>query len=152
MPQIRKFEQDAIVDSTISTIVSDKSEVIATLEATPEYVGIQNDYDKIADLKAQVKILEEDLRNSVSEIKIKVADFNSNVLNANLVYEVKYNDYCYNSSQALQIEADVSSYGKARDVISNEVAIALLPKDAVNDINSIIESIADKFKIGLNSI
>ena len=29
MPQIRKFEQDAIVDSTISTIVSDKSEVIA---------------------------------------------------------------------------------------------------------------------------
>ena len=149
MPQIRKFEQDAIVDSTISTIVSDKSEVIATLEATPEYVGIQNDYDKIADLKAQVKILEEDLRNSVSEIKIKVADFNSNVLNANLVYEVKYNDYCYNSSQALQIEADVSSYGKARDVISNEVAIALLPKDAVNDINSIIERIADKFRIVL---
>ena len=30
-----------------------------------------------------------------------------------------------------------------------EIAIALLPKDAVNDINSIIERIADKFRIVL---
>jgi len=145
--QLRKFEQDAVVDKTLTSIVQNKDAVIARIKATPEYVGIQNDYDKIADLKAQVKTLEEDLRNSVSEIRTKVEDFNSNVLNANLVYEVKYNDYRYDTNQALQIEVDVSSYGKARDVISNEVAIALLPKDAVNDVDSIITRIADSFKI-----
>ena len=76
MPQIRKFEQDAIVDSTISTIVSDKSEVIATLEATPEYTGIKQRFDSIQDLKKQSKALDDKASLERKELESAVEAFN----------------------------------------------------------------------------
>jgi protein subunit release factor A len=151
MPQIRKFEQDAIVDSTISTIVSDKSEVIATLKATPEYTGIKQRFDSIKDLKKQSKALDDKADFERKELESAVEVFNEDVLNSNPIYKLEYSKY-YRGDCGLSFNTDTSSYSGIRTTIQNEIAIALLPKDAVNDINSIIERIADKFKIELNSI
>ena len=152
MPQIRKFEQDAIVDSTISTIVSDKSEVIATLEATPEYTGIKQRFDSIKDLKKQSKALDDKASLETKELESAVEAFNEDVLNSNPIYKLEYNTYSYRGDCGLSFNTDTSSYSGIRTAIQNDIAIALLPKDAVNDINSIIERIADKFKIELNSV
>ena len=151
MPQIRKFEQDAIVDSTISTIVSDKSEVIATLEATPEYTGIKQRFDSIKDLKKQSKALDDKASLETKELESAVEAFNEDVLNSNPIYKLEYNTY-YRGNDGLSFNTDTSSYSGIRTAIQNDIAIALLPKDAVNNINSIIERIADKFKIELNSV
>ena len=152
MPQIRKFEQDAIVDSTISTIVSDKSEVIATLKATPEYTGIKQRFDSIKDLKKQSKALDDKADFERKELESAVEAFNEDVLNSNPIYKLEYNRYSYQGETGLQFNTSTSSYGNAGQSIQNEIAIALLPRDAVNYINSIIERIADKFKIKLNSV
>ena len=151
MPQIRKFEQDAIVDSTISTIVSDKSEVIATLKATPEYTGIKQRFDSIKDLKKQSKALDDKASLETKELESAVKAFNEDVLNSNPIYKLEYNTY-YRGDCGLSFNTDTSSYSGIRTAIQNDIAIALLPKDAVNNINSIIERIADKFKIELNSV
>ena len=151
MPQIRKFEQDAIVDSTISTIVSDKSEVIATLEATPEYTGIKQRFDSIKDLKKQSKALDDKASLETKELESAVEAFNEDMLNSNPIYKLEYSKY-YRGDDGLSFNTDTSSYSGIRTTIQNEIAIALLPKDAVNNINSIIERIADKFKIELNSV
>ena len=151
MPQIRKFEQDAIVDSTISTIVSDKSEVIATLEATPEYTGIKQRFDSIKDLKKQSKALDDKADFETKELESAVEVFNEDVLNSNPIYKLEYNTY-YRGNDGLSFNTDTSSYSGIRTAIQNDIAIALLPKDAVNNINSIIERIADKFRIELDSI
>jgi len=151
MPQIRKFEQDAIVDSTISTIVSDKSEVIATLEATPEYTGIKQRFGSIKDLKKQSKALDDKASLETKELESAVKAFNEDVLNSNPIYKLEYNTY-YRGDDGLSFNTDTSSYSGIRTAIQNDIAIALLPKDAVNDINNIIERIADKFKIELNSL
>ena len=152
MPQIRKFEQDAIVDSTISTIVSDKSEVIATLEATPEYTGIKQRFGSIKDLKKQSKALDDKASLETKELESAVEAFNEDVLNSNPIYKLEYNTYSYRGDCGLSFNTDTSSYSGIRTAIQNDIAIALLPKDAVNNINSIIERIADKFKIELNSL
>ena len=138
MPQIRKFEQDAIVDSTISTIVSDKSEVIATLEATPEYTGIKQRFDSIQDLKKQSKALDDKASLERKELESAVEAFNEDVLNSNPIYKLEYNRYSYQGETGLKFNTECSNYSKAGQAIQNEIAIALLPKDAVNDINSII--------------
>ena len=149
MPQIRKFEQDAIVDSTISTIIADKDETIKQLKATKEYRHIENKLANLVDLKEQNKILERSIRDEKDNIEDVVKYFNTNVLNSNPIYKLEFDSWRYSKSDGLSFNLEISSYGKAGKAIQNEIAIALLPKDAVNDINSIIERIADKFRIDL---
>ena len=151
MPQIRKFEQDAIVDTTLATIIADRDEVIATLKATPEYTGIKQRFDSIKDLKKQSKALDDKASLETKELESAVEVFNEDVLNSNPIYKLEYNTY-YRGADGLSFNTDTSSYSGIRTAIQNEIAIALLPKDAVNDINSIIERIADKFRIELDSI
>ena len=126
MPQIRKFEQDAIVDSTISTIVSDKSEVIATLKATPEYTGIKQRFDSIKDLKKQSKALDDKASLETKELESAVKVFNEDVLNSNPIYKLEYNEYSYHGELGLKFNTSTSSYGNAGQSIQNEIAIKLL--------------------------
>jgi len=149
MPQIRKFEQDAIVDTTLATIIADRDEVIAKLKLTPEYLGIQQRLNSIKDLNKQSKALEDKASSERKELANIVETFNEDVLNSNPIYKLEYNRYSYNGETGLQFNTECSNYSKAGQAIQNEIAIALLPKDAVNDINSIIERIANKFRIDL---
>ena len=75
--------------------------------------------------------------------------FNEDILNSNPIYKLEYNRYSYQGETGLKFNTECSNYSKAGQAIQNEIAIALLPKDAVNNINSIIERIANKFKIDL---
>ena len=149
MPQIRKFEQDAIVDTTLATIIADRDEVIATLKATPEYVGIKQRLDSIRDLNKQSKAIDDKVGFERKELESIVEAFNEDVLNSNPIYKLEYNRYSYQGETGLKFNTSTSSYGNAGQAIQNEIAIALLPRDAVNDINSIIERIANKFRIDL---
>ena len=149
MAQIRKFEQDAIVDSTIAHIISDKEDTIATLEATPEYAGITQLANTIIDLKKQKGILSYKSDSVEKELERAVEAFNEDVLSSSPIYKLEYNRYSYSGDVGLRFNADIGSYSTARIIISNDIAIALLPKDAVNDINSIIERISNKFRINL---
>lgn len=149
MAQIRKFEQDAIVDSTIAHIVSDKDDTVATLEATPEYAGLVQMANTIKDLKEQKEILCDKSNSVEKELENAVEAFNEDVLSSSPIYKLEYNRYSYQGELGLRFNTDISNYSNARTIIANDIAIALLPKDAVNDINSIIERISDKFRINL---
>ena len=149
MAQIRKFEQDAIVDTTLATIIADRDEVIAKLKLTPEYVGIEQRLNSIKDLNKQSKALDDKATSERQELESIVEAFNEDVLNSNPIYKLEYNRYSYHGETGLKFNAECSSYSKAGQAIQNEIAIALLPRDAVNDINSIIERIANKFRIDL---
>ena len=89
---------------------------------------------------------------TLSTIEDVVKYFNTNVLNSNPIYKLEFDSWRYSKSDGLSFNTDISSYSKTATIIQNEIAIALLPKDAVNDINSIIERIADKFRVELDSI
>ena len=62
---------------------------------------------------------------------------------------MKYNSACWRDNQSLVFNTDISNYSNIGNTIANEIAIALLPKDAVNDIESIIERIADNLRFDL---
>jgi len=87
MAQIRKFEQDAIVDSTIAHIVSDKDDTVATLEATPEYAGLVQMANTIKDLKKQREILCDKSTSVEKELENAVEAFNEDVLSSSPIYK-----------------------------------------------------------------
>ena len=149
MPQIRKFEQDAIVDTTLATIIADRDEVIAKLKLTPEYVGIQQRLDSIKDLNKQSKALDDKASLEKKELEKAVEVFNEDVLNSNPIYKLEFDSWRYSESDGLSFNTDISSYSKTATIIQNEIAIALLPKDAVDNIESIIKRIADNFRFDL---
>ena len=107
--------------------------------------------EELKDLKKQSKALDDKASLETKELESAVEAFNEDVLNSNPIYKLEYSKY-YRGDDGLSFNTDTSSYSGIRTTIQNEIAIALLPKDAVNNINSIIERIADKFKIELNSV
>ena len=152
MPQIRKFEQDAIVDKTLSSIVSNKEEVIAKLEATSEYKNIRIRFDNIEDFEKRSKVLEKEISDEKDKLKEEVKVFNKDVLKSSPVYKLEYHSACWRDDESLVFNTEIGTYSTAGTTIANEIAIALLPKDAINDITGIIESIANSFKIELDSV
>ena len=73
MAQIRKFEQDAIVNSTVATIIADKDDTVATLEATPEYAGLVQMANTIKELTIFVdkKIMMGHMKIFLYEMKVR---------------------------------------------------------------------------------
>ena len=149
MPQIRKFEQDAIVDKTLASCVSNKEEVIYQLEGTAKYRKIKDDFDNIEELKKQEKVLEKQISSEKDRLNNAVDAFNKDVLKSNPIYKLEYNSACWRANESLRFNSDIGSYSTIGNTIANEIAIALLPKDAVNDIESIIERIANNLRFDL---
>ena len=150
MPQLRKFEQDAIVNQTVEIIIKNKEEVITKLKLTPEYVGIKQRLNSIDDLQKQREALDKKARFEREEFEKAIEVFNEDVLNSNPIYKLEYNEYSYKHCQdakGLRFKTDINSYSGALTTIQDKIALALLPKEAVNDIDSIISKIADSFKI-----
>ena len=148
MPQLRKFEQDAIVNQTVEIIIENKEEVVATLKATPEYQGLQQKLNSIKDLRKQREALDKKARLEREEFEKAIEVFNEDVLNSNPIYKLEYNEYSYiKDAKGLSFKTDINADGGALTTIQDEIALALLPKEAVNDIDSIINKIADSFKL-----
>ena len=147
MPQLRKFEQDAIVNQTVAIIIENKEEVVATLKATPEYQGLQQRLNSIKDLRKQSEALDDKASLERKEFEKAIEVFNEDVLNSNPIYKLEYNEYSYQDVKGLRFKTDINSYSGALTTIQDKIALALLPKEAVNDIDSIINKIADSFKL-----
>jgi len=147
MPQLRKFEQDAIVNQTVAIIIENKEEVVATLKATPEYQGLQQRLNSIKDLRKQSEALDDKASLERKEFEKAIEVFNEDVLNSNPIYKLEYNRYSYRGAKGLSFKTDINADGGALTTIQDKIALALLPKEAVNDIDNIISKIADSFKI-----
>lgn len=147
MPQLRKFEQDAIVNQTVAIIIENKEEIVATLKATPEYQGLQQKLNSINDLRKQSKALDDKASLEREEFEKAIEVFNEDVLNSNPIYKLEYNRYSYRGAKGLSFKTDINADGGALTTIQDKIALALLPKEAVNDIDNIISKIADSFKI-----
>lgn len=142
MPQIRKFEQDAIVDGICTQIVANSGHMISKLEETPEYKALTGCKNLYVDLTKQIRELEEtrsDLRERFEKAR---KDFNDSVSNTAL--HIDSSAY-YSDDPKIEIEVNVCGYGSVRNEISNKLAVKLLPSDSLENIQAIMSSIVDDF-------
>ena len=144
MPQIRKFEQDAIVDGICTQIVANSGHMISKLEETPEYKNLASLKEQIVDFSKKISELEE----AKSELKKQFDNARTN-FNESVSHTALYIDsnsyYRSQENSSVEIKVNVSGYGSVRDQISNELAVKLLPSDSLENIQAIMASIVDKF-------
>ena len=141
MPQIRKFEQDAIVDGICTQIVANSGHMISKLEETPEYKELSSLKEQIGALGKQISELEEAKSELRKQFEKTRTDFNESVSHTAL--HIESGGY-YNAAN-VEIKVNVSGYGSVREQISNELAVKLLPRDSMENIQAIMSSIVDKF-------
>ena len=144
MPQIRKFEQDAIVDGICTQIVANSGHMISKLEKTPEYKELASLKEQIGDFDKKINELEKarsELKKQFDEAK---TNFNDSISHTALYIQSGGYSY-YNSDLPVQIEVNVSGYGSVREQISNKLTVKLLPSDSLENIQTIMSSIVDEF-------
>jgi len=141
MPQIRKFEQDAIVDGICKQIVANSGHMISKLEETPEYKNLASLKEQIGSLGKQIRELEDAQSELRKQFEKTRKDFNESLSHTALYIE---SGGYYNAAN-VEIKVNVSGYGSVRDQISNELAVKLLPSDSLENIQAIMASIVDKF-------
>ena len=144
MPQIRKFEQDAIVDGICTQIVANSGHMISKLEKTPEYKKLASLKKQIGAVGKQIRELEEaksELRKQFDEAR---TNFNDSISHTALYID---SDSYYRSKEnsSVEIKVNVSGYSSAREQISNKLAVKLLPSDSLENIQAIMSSIVDEF-------
>ena len=132
MAQMRKFEQDAIVNQIIKTIKSKFETNNETLKSDKKYLAIVAINDDIKDLESKLRVLrieKESLQNSRREL---INDFNKN-LDVELDYD--YHDNLTFNFKEWTIKRDVE----------DQLAIALLDSEWKDNLPAIIEEIANQF-------
>ena len=144
MPQIRKFEQDAIVDGICTQIVANSGHMISKLEETPEYKNLASLKEQIVDFSKKISELEEAKSELIKQFDNARTNFNESVSHTAL-YIDSNSYYRSQENSSVEIKVNVSGYGSVRDQISNELAVKLLPRDSMENIQAIMASIVDKF-------
>ena len=144
MPQIRKFEQDAIVDGICTQIVANSGHMISKLEETPEYKNLASLKEQIVDFSKKISELEEAKSELRKQFDNARTNFNESVSHTAL-YIDSSSYYRSQENSSVEIKVNVSGYGSVRDQISNELAVKLLPSDSLENIQAIMSSIVDKF-------
>ena len=144
MPQIRKFEQDAIVDGICTQIVANSGHMISKLEETPEYKNLASLKEQIVDFSKKISELEEAKSELRKQFDNARTNFNESVSHTAL-YIDSNSYYRSQENSSVEIKVNVSGYGSVRDQISNELAVILLPSDSLENIQAIMASIVDKF-------
>jgi len=149
MTQFRKFEIDAMVDGVCTKILCNADHVETQFTNQPEYTALIIGLNDLRDAVKRVKQAEEEvsiLRRTLND------DLNSfNIKYGNEVFSLKY-DYGYSSTAGGEIsfETSVNGYHGARNTIASELAVALLPSDAKDNIMQIVSDLADKFIVDIN--
>ena len=144
MPQIRKFEQDAIVDGICTQIVANSGHMISKLEETPEYKNLASLKEQIVDFSKKISELEEAKSELRKQFDNARTNFNESVSHTAL-YIDSNSYYRSQENSSVEIKVNVSGYGSVREQISNELAVKLLPSDSLENIQAIMSSIVDKF-------
>jgi protein subunit release factor A len=134
--QIRKFEQEAIVDTIVNTIETTfKSKRQELTEDDRGYASMLSDANRIKALNKQIEELT-DLKNQiVTNVSERTQEWNG----SNSSYRLDLNRY----SGVLSL--DLANQRKMKQDVTNRVAIALLPKDAIDNMDTIIANIAKEF-------
>ena len=150
MTQFRKFEIDAMVDGVCTKILSNADYVENQFKDSKEYFDLMARLSELKDAvirerKAgeQVSVLRETLVEHLDSFNTKYG---------NEVFKLKY-EYGYSSNRTggeITFETSVNGYLGARDTIANQLAVALLPSDAKDNIMQIISDIADKYIVDLS--
>tara|TARA_R100001443_G_scaffold39662_1_gene53059 strand:+ start:484 stop:900 length:417 start_codon:yes stop_codon:yes gene_type:complete len=135
--QIRKFEQDAIVESILEKVTEDKtSRAFDAVKNCKEYKDLLSTANEVKSFDNQIKILKEQRDELSSKVHRGVEHYNS-VRD----FELKYDRW----SGVLSTQIGINKW-KLKEKIANRLAISLLPKDAIQNIDAIIKKIAKEFK------
>lgn len=135
--QIRKFEQDAIVDVIFDKVTKSKrNKANGAITGCKEYRDLLSKANEVKSFDKQIKTLQ-DQRDSLSnKVQRGVEEYNS----------VREFDLDYQRWNAvLEIKTGVNQW-ELKEKIANRIAISLLPKDAIQNIDAIIENIAKEFE------
>ena len=135
--QIRKFEQDAIVET-----IADKIET-ELKSKRQEMIKDDRDYESMLSDANQMKALGKDIDNLTDKRNLlygsvyeRVQEWNG----SNTSYALDINKY----QAVLSLNPKLNSY-HLKEKIGSKVAIALLPKDAIENMDTIIANIAKEF-------
>ena len=130
--QIRKFEQDAIVETIVDRIINSKeTQAKFAVKKCKEYKELLSTANEVKAFDMQIEILKESRDELSRKVSRGVEHYNS-VRDFDLKYD-RWNG-------VLGITTGVSEW-ELKDKIANKIAISLLPKDAVDNIDAIIENI-----------
>ena len=139
--QIRKFEQDAIVN-----IISDKIET-ELKSKRQEMIKDDRDYESMLSDANQMKALAKDIDNLTEKRNLLYGNIYAHVQEWNVRSSRSNNSYALDINRyqgVLSLKPKLNSY-HLKEKISNKVAIALLPKDAIENMDTIIANIAKEF-------
>tara|TARA_R100001086_G_scaffold168442_1_gene91566 strand:+ start:356 stop:772 length:417 start_codon:yes stop_codon:yes gene_type:complete len=135
--QIRKFEQDAIVESILEKVTEDKtSRAFDAVKNCKEYKDLLSTANEVKSFDKQIEILKEQRDELSTKVHRGVEHYNS-VRD----FELKYDRW----SGVLSTQTGINEW-KLKEKIANRLAISLLPKDAIQNIDAIIKKIAKEFK------
>ena len=135
--QIRKFEQDAIVESIFEKVTKDKTtKAFDAVKKCKEYRDLLSTANEIKSFDKQIEILKEQRDELSRKVSRSVEHYNS-VRDFELAYD-RWNG-------VLSTQTGINEW-KLKEQIANRIAISLLPKDAVENIDAIIKKIAKEFK------
>jgi len=145
--QFRKFEIDAMVDGVCTKILCNADHVKAQFENLQEYADIKEALNDLKEAKKEIKEAEEKASRMRKLVTEDIKSFNDQY--GNEVFKLNYN-YGYSCDDSLEFETSVNGYHGARSTIASELAVALLPRDAKDNIMQIVSDIADKFIVDLS--
>jgi len=135
--QIRKFEQDAIVDVILEKVIKSKNnKANGAITGCKEYRDLLSTANEVKSFDKQIEILKEQ-RDELS----KKVSRGVELYNYAKDFELKYDRW----SAVLSTQTGITEW-KLKEKIANKIAISLLPKDAIQNIDAIIESIAKEFE------
>ena len=136
--QIRKFEQEAIVDSIFKQVnsgIKKKANDFAMSDETyKEIISLSN---KIKGIQTETKLLNEKRSKIKTQVRHLVDEFNSK--SPSDKYKVSFDTY------DAVVRLNNTNIYETKQNIANKVAIALMPKDAISNLESIIDKIAKEF-------
>jgi len=136
--QVRKFEQDAIVESIYDkTVAQLESKAEEVLGGHKDYKEILSEDNSIASICNEIDLLEQKRNRTRRSLKNKVEEFNDALTD-------KRFKLSFDSWNKPSVSFEITKQYNLRHEIANRVAIALIPKDAIKNLDDIINRIASE--------
>lgn len=148
MTQFRKFEIDAMVDGVCTKILCNADHVETQFKNQLSYAVMEERLNDLKEAKAESKKADEKAERIRKLLTNDVDSFND--IHGNEVFKLVFTNGYGSYGDKLNFETDVNGYRGARYTIASELAVALLPADAKDNIMQIISDLADKFIVDLS--
>ena len=148
MTQFRKFEIDAMVDGVCTKILCNADHVETQFKNQLSYAVMEERLSDLKEAKAESKKADEKADRIRKLLTNDVDSFND--IHGNEVFKLVFTTGYGSYGDKLNFETDVNGYRGARYTIASELAVALLPADAKDNIMQIISDLADKFIVDLS--